>query len=59
MEQLGSQLVAADTVLDEALLGRIDEIVPPGTTIKPADSSFANAALEASARRRDRGQRAR
>ena len=38
MEQLESQLTAADVVLDEAVLDRIDEIVPPGTTINPADN---------------------
>jgi aryl-alcohol dehydrogenase-like predicted oxidoreductase len=52
MEQLESQLAAADVVLDEAVLGRIDEIVPPGTTINPADNSFANPALQPAARRR-------
>ncbi len=52
MEQLESQLPAADVVLDEALLDRIDEIVPPGTTINPVDSSFSNPALEPAARRR-------
>ena len=52
MEQLEGQLAAAHVVLDEAVLGRIDEIVPPGTTINPADSSFANPALEPAARRR-------
>jgi aryl-alcohol dehydrogenase-like predicted oxidoreductase len=52
MEQLESQLAAADVVLDEAVLDRIDEIVAPGTTINPADNSFANPALEPAARRR-------
>jgi aryl-alcohol dehydrogenase-like predicted oxidoreductase len=52
MEQLESQLAAADVVLDEALLDRIDEVVPPGTTINPADNSFDNPALEPAARRR-------
>ena len=52
MEQLESQLTAADVVLDEAVLDRIDEIVPPGTTINPADNSFDNPALEPAARRR-------
>ena len=52
MEQLESQLAAADVVLDDALLDRIDEIVAPGTTINPADNSFVNPALEAAARRR-------
>ena len=32
MEQLESQLGAADVQLDDALLDRIDEIVAPGTT---------------------------
>jgi aryl-alcohol dehydrogenase-like predicted oxidoreductase len=52
MEQLESQLAAADVVLDEGLLDRIDEIVPPGTTINPEDNSFANPALAPAARRR-------
>jgi aryl-alcohol dehydrogenase-like predicted oxidoreductase len=52
MEQLESQLAGADVVLDEAVLDRIDEIVPPGTTINPADNSWANPALQAAARRR-------
>ena len=46
MEQLESQLAALDVVLDEAVLDRIDEIVPPGTTINPADNSWANPALQ-------------
>jgi aryl-alcohol dehydrogenase-like predicted oxidoreductase len=52
MEQLESQLAAVDVVLDEAVLDRIDAIVPPGTTINPADNSWSNPALEPSARRR-------
>ena len=52
MEQLEGQLPAADLVLDDALLDRIDEIVPAGTTINAADNSFNNPALEAEARRR-------
>ena len=52
MEQLESQLAAADVVLDAAILDRIDEIVPPGTTVNPVDNSFANPALEPAARRR-------
>jgi aryl-alcohol dehydrogenase-like predicted oxidoreductase len=51
-EHLESQLAAADVVLDQALLDRIDEIVPPGTTINPADNSWRNSALEPTARRR-------
>jgi hypothetical protein len=52
MEQLESQLAGADAVLDEALLDRIDEIVPPGTTLNPADNSWANPALQPAAWRR-------
>jgi aryl-alcohol dehydrogenase-like predicted oxidoreductase len=52
MEQLESQLAAADVVVDAAVLDRIDEIVPPGTTINPADNSWVNPALEPAARRR-------
>src|SRR4051812_40236862 len=35
MDQLEGQLAAADVVLDEAVLDRIDEIVAPGTTVNP------------------------
>ena len=52
MEQLESQLPAADVVLDENLLDRIDQIVPPGTNINPADGGWANPALAPAARRR-------
>jgi aryl-alcohol dehydrogenase-like predicted oxidoreductase len=52
MEQLQSQLPAADVVLDQALLDRIDEIVPPGTNLNPADGGWANPALQPAARRR-------
>jgi aryl-alcohol dehydrogenase-like predicted oxidoreductase len=54
MEQLETQLAATDVVLSGDVLDRIDEIVAPGTTINPADSSFDNPALEAAARRRSR-----
>ncbi len=52
MEQLESQLTAADVVLDAGVLGRIDEIVSPGTTLNPVDNSFDNPALQPAARRR-------
>jgi aryl-alcohol dehydrogenase-like predicted oxidoreductase len=52
VEQLQTQLAAADVVLTDDVLDRIDEIVPPGTTINPADSSFDNPALAPAARRR-------
>ncbi len=52
MDQLETQLAAADVVLTDDVLDRIDEIVPPGMTINPADSSFDNPSLQAPARRR-------
>src|SRR6202167_2300648 len=52
LEQLESQLGAADVQLDTALLERIDEIVAPGTNVNPADAGWTNPALVAAARRR-------
>jgi len=52
MEQLESQLTAADVTLSADVLDRIDEIVAPGTNLNPADAGYANPALEPSARRR-------
>ena len=52
MEHLETQLAASEVVLTDEVLDRIDEIVAPGTTINPADSSFNNPALEPAARRR-------
>jgi aryl-alcohol dehydrogenase-like predicted oxidoreductase len=52
MEQLESQLDAAEVDLDTAVLDRIDEIVAPGTTINPTDAGWTNPALAAGARRR-------
>ncbi len=52
LEQLESQLGAADLKLDTAVLDRIDEIVPPGTNLNPSDISWDNPALAPAARRR-------
>jgi aryl-alcohol dehydrogenase-like predicted oxidoreductase len=52
MEQLESQLSAADVQLSDDVLDRIDEIVPPGVNVNPADAGWSNPALEPSARRR-------
>src|SRR5262249_33497423 len=41
MEQLTTQLDAADLDLDGALLDRVDEIVPPGTNFSWADAGYA------------------
>jgi aryl-alcohol dehydrogenase-like predicted oxidoreductase len=51
LDQLDGQLAAADVVLDDAVLDRIDEIVPPGVTINPEDNSWHNPSLEPQARR--------
>ncbi|GAC1439705.1 MAG: aldo/keto reductase [Solirubrobacteraceae bacterium] len=56
MDQLESQLGAADVELDAALLDRIDEIVAPGTTVNPTDAGWSNPALEPAARRRSARQ---
>ena len=52
MEQLESQLGAADVDLDPAVLDRIDEIVPPGTNLNPADAGWIPPSLSDPARRR-------
>ena len=52
MEHLESQLGAVDVQLDDALLDRIDAIVPPGQNVNPADAGWTNPALEPAARRR-------
>jgi aryl-alcohol dehydrogenase-like predicted oxidoreductase len=52
MEQLESQLSAADVVLTPEVLDRIDAIVPPGTTFSEADAGYAPPALSDASRRR-------
>ena len=52
MEQLESQLPAAEVVLDDATLDRIDEIVRPGTNLNPADTSYGERVLQPDQRRR-------
>jgi aryl-alcohol dehydrogenase-like predicted oxidoreductase len=52
MDQLESQLTAADVTLSDEVLDKIDEIVPPGVNLSPADGGWENPALEAAARRR-------
>jgi aryl-alcohol dehydrogenase-like predicted oxidoreductase len=52
MEQLDSQLPAADAVLDAATLDRIDEIVRPGVNLNPADTSYGEQLLQPALRRR-------
>ena len=45
MEQLESQLGAVDVNLDDALLDRIDEIVPPGHNLNAADAGYTPPAI--------------
>jgi aryl-alcohol dehydrogenase-like predicted oxidoreductase len=53
MEQLESQLPAADVNLTDDVLDRIDEIVPPGTNFTRADAGYTPPALaDRSLRRR-------
>jgi hypothetical protein len=43
---------ATDVVPDDAVLDRIDEIVPSGINLNPADGDWAGPALQQAARRR-------
>jgi aryl-alcohol dehydrogenase-like predicted oxidoreductase len=52
MEHLESQLGAAEVELPDDVLDRIDEIVPPGVNVNPADAGWDNPELSAAARRR-------
>jgi aryl-alcohol dehydrogenase-like predicted oxidoreductase len=52
MEHLESQLAATDVRLSADVLDRIDEVVPPGTNVNPADGGWQGPALEQAARRR-------
>ncbi|MEV6156114.1 aldo/keto reductase [Nonomuraea sp. NPDC052129] len=52
MEQLESLLKGASLTLDDAVLERIDEIVPPGTNVYHPDGAWTPPALSDPARRR-------
>ncbi|HUA71719.1 MAG TPA: aldo/keto reductase [Solirubrobacteraceae bacterium] len=52
MEQLESQLPAAEATLTDDVLDKIDEVVRPGLNLNPADGGWQNPALEPAARRR-------
>jgi hypothetical protein len=51
IEQLESQLGTSEVALSADVLDRIDEIVPPGRNVNPADGGWQNPALEPAARR--------
>jgi aryl-alcohol dehydrogenase-like predicted oxidoreductase len=52
IEHLESQLSAAGVQLTADVLDKIDEIVPPGSNVNPADTGWDNPAMEPAARRR-------
>jgi aryl-alcohol dehydrogenase-like predicted oxidoreductase len=52
MEQLESQLSAPSVRLESAVLDRIDELVPPGTNVNPADGGWIPPVLTRAHRRR-------
>ena len=52
MEQLDSQLPAADVAVHAATLDRIDEIVRLGVNLNSADTSYGEQVLEPALRRR-------
>jgi aryl-alcohol dehydrogenase-like predicted oxidoreductase len=52
MEHLESQLAAADVRMSDELLDTIDEIVPPGVNVNPADAGWQHPELAPEARRR-------
>ncbi|SFW78172.1 aldo/keto reductase [Amycolatopsis australiensis] len=57
--QLADLLTGAGTVLDDDLLDRVDEIVPPGTDVGPVDVAYVPPGLRVPAlRRRPPGDRA-
>jgi aryl-alcohol dehydrogenase-like predicted oxidoreductase len=52
IEHLESQLSCVDVALTAEMLDRIDEIVPPGVNVNPADAGYQNPDLQAPALRR-------
>jgi hypothetical protein len=52
MDQLEDLLSGSEIVLDDATLDRLDEIVPPGVTVNPADAGWQVPSLAHPWRRR-------
>jgi hypothetical protein len=52
MDQLTDLLAGASVTLDDDVLDRIDQIVPPGMTLNPADSGWQPPLLADPAARR-------
>ncbi|MGH3175426.1 MAG: aldo/keto reductase, partial [Streptosporangiaceae bacterium] len=58
MDQLTDLLAGASVTLDDAVLDRIDQIVPPGVNLNPADAGWQPPALtDPAVRRRPRAAR--
>jgi len=59
MDQLTDLLAGVSVTLDDDILDRIDQIVPPGLTLNPADAGWQPAVLaDPAARRRPQAARA-
>jgi len=59
MDQLQDLIAGCEIALDDATLDRLDEIVPPGVTVNPADAGWQNQSLaQAWQRRRPLTERA-
>jgi aryl-alcohol dehydrogenase (NADP+) len=59
MDQLTDLLAGADVTLEDDILDRIDQIVPPGVNLNPADAGFQPPVLaDPAARRRPLARRA-
>jgi hypothetical protein len=52
MDQLTDVLAGASVTLDDDVLDRIDQIVPPGMTLNPADAGWQPPVLADPAARR-------
>jgi len=52
MDQLQDLLSGSGVALDDATLDRLDEIVPPGVTMNPADAGWQGESLTEAWRRR-------
>ena len=58
MEQLDNLLAGANLVLDDEILDRIDQIVPPGADVSPIEAAYnPPGILEAARRRRTTAER--
>jgi len=58
MEQLDDMLAGAEVILNDKVLDRIDEIVPPGTDLGALDASYNPPAItQVDLRRRPTAQR--